>query len=102
MHALICDLLNLFRIKKESRTVRNVLVIELFEMGGAIMAYTAIKYIKEKLNDVNIYCLSTNKTREVWDSLNIIPPENIVTINDRNLFTFITSAIKQIAHLPFH
>jgi len=99
--SIICfifDLLGLFKIKK-TRTVKNVLVIELFEMGAGIMAYPSIKYIKEKLDNANIYCLATNKTKEVWDLLEIIPPENILAVNDRNLFTFAASLIKQIIRL---
>lgn len=60
------------------------------------MAYSSIKYIKENLNGVNVHCLSTAKIKEVWELLNIIPSENILLVNDRNLFTFITSLIKQI------
>jgi len=98
---LICrvlSLLNVFKIKKKSEAVKNVLVIELFEMGGAVMAYSSIKYIKENLNGANVYCLSTAKIKEVWELLNIVPSENILSVDDKNLFTFATSLIKQILY----
>lgn len=96
---LAFNLLNLFKFPKKSRTVKNVLLIELFEMGGAIMAYPSIKYIKENLDGANIYCLSTKKITEVWELLNEISPENILAVNDKNLFTFTTSLLKQIFYL---
>lgn len=99
---LICwmfNLLNVFKIKKNVKAFKNVLVIQLFEMGAGIMAYPSIKYIKEKLGEVNIYFLSTNNIKEVWELLNVVPSENILTINDKNLFTFATSLIKQIIYL---
>jgi ADP-heptose:LPS heptosyltransferase len=99
--SIICfifDLLSLFKVKK-TRDVKKVLVIELFEMGAGIMAYSAIKYIREKLPDADIYCLATNKTKEVWELLEIIPPENILAVNDRNLFTFAASLLGQLIRL---
>ena len=95
----ICRLfnfLNIFRFKRKTGPIKNVLVIELFEMGAAVMAYSSIKYIEENLDSVNIYCLSTDKVKESWNLLNIIPPQNVLSINDKNLFTFIKSLIKQI------
>lgn len=96
---LICFvfyLLNLFRFKRKPKTIKNILLIELFEMGAGIMAYPSIRYIKDTLQDPDIYFLSTRRTNKVWQLLKIIPPENILTIDDRNLFTFATSLIKQV------
>lgn len=83
----ICRLfnfLNIFGYKRETGPIINVLIIELFEMGAAIMAYSSLKYLKEHLDGVNIYCLSTEKVQEPWKLLNIIPTQNVLSINDKN------------------
>lgn len=98
----ICWLFNfidIFKINRKTGPVKNVLIIELFEIGGAVMAHSSIKYIKDNLDESNIYCLSTAKIKNVWGLLNLIPPENILPIDDRNLFTFTKSLIKQILFL---
>jgi ADP-heptose:LPS heptosyltransferase len=99
---LICHLFNflhIFKIRRKTGPVKNVLIIELFEMGAAVMAYSSIKHIIKNLNAVNIYCLSTKQIRETWELLNLVPSENIMSIDDRNLFAFIKSLIKQVIYL---
>lgn len=99
---LICSvfsLINKFRFKKDVKHIRNVLIIEIFEMGASIMSYPSIKYIKEKLNNPNIYCLCLEKVKDPWGLSDIIPEKNIITINGTNLFTFVKSLIKQIIFL---
>ena len=97
--SLICfifSLINRFKQKKKAKSIKTVLVIELFEMGAAMMAYSSIKYIKAKLKDPSIYCLCLNKVGGSWSLLGLIPKENILTINEKDLFNFIISTIKQI------
>jgi len=100
--SLICfifSLINKFNPKKRVKSIKNVLVIELFEIGAAIMAHSSINYIKIKLKNPSIYCLCLNGGKESWRLLNLIPNENILTINGKNLFSFIRTLIKQIMFL---
>jgi ADP-heptose:LPS heptosyltransferase len=99
---LICSILSLtnkFRLKKKTRPIKNVLIIELFEMGAAIMAYSSVNYIKNKLDNPHIYCLCLDEIKPSWELLNIIPEENILSVDGTNLFTFTKSLIKQIIFL---
>lgn len=100
--SLICFIFSAlykFKKKKSLTTRKNILLIELFEMGAAIMAYPSIKYIKKTIPDAKIFCLCTNKVRESWELLGIVPKENIFSINDRNLIIFAISLIRHIAIL---
>ena len=47
--SFVCFMLltpNLFRRTPKDRTIKKVLVIELFEMGASLMAYPSLQYIK--------------------------------------------------------
>jgi hypothetical protein len=47
--SVICrffSLIHFFKVGRKNRPIKNILVIELFEMGVAISSYPSIKYIK--------------------------------------------------------
>ncbi len=95
----IFSLIAAIKIKRKNTQVKNILVMELFEMGAATMAYSSIAYIKNKIKDSNIYCLTLKSMKESWELLDIIPEKNIYTIDDRNLMTFFFSLCSQIIKL---
>jgi hypothetical protein len=72
----------------KNRLIKNILVIELSEMGMAILSYPSLKYIKEKNSDVNIYSLTLRTMRESWKILGIIEKYNIFEVEDKSLFQF--------------
>jgi ADP-heptose:LPS heptosyltransferase len=89
-------LINKMRPRRKVDNIRNILIIELFEMGAAIMAYSSLRYIKENLDDPNIYVITLDRVKPSWDILDIIPEENFFSIKGKNLFTFITSLLRQV------
>ena len=97
--SLIClffSLIHRFRIGQKNRPIKNILVIELFEMGAAIMIYPSLKYIKEKNPDANIYTLTLRSMRETWEILGIIQNHNIFIVEEKNLYIFAKSLLKCI------
>ncbi|MGE5557184.1 MAG: glycosyltransferase family 9 protein [Bacillota bacterium] len=96
---MLFSLLNVFRRKNKKAAVKNVLVVELFEMGAAVMAYPAIRFVQKKLQDVNIYCLCTDSVRQSWEILNVLPRENILSIKSGNLLQFAASLLRKIWRL---
>ncbi len=76
--------------------LKRVVVIELFEMGAAIMAGPSLRYLKKEVPDLEVKCLTTPASREAWRVLGLIPEENIHTIEGDNLFSFALSALKQL------
>ncbi len=79
---------------KERKPVKNVLALELFEMGAAIMIHPSLLYIKEHYKDVNLYCLTTRGMKKSWMLLRVIPEENILVLDDRNMISLAVSLIK--------
>ena len=79
--------------------VSRVLLIELFEMGASIMAYSSIRHLKHALNDPDIYVLCMDNIRQAWEVLQEVPERNILTLNGDSLISLATSIIRQALRL---
>ena len=77
--------------KKESKPVeiKKILIILLSEMGALVLAYPMFQRLKEKFPDAALHVMLFEKNREVAELLGVIPPENILTINDKSMAAFI-------------
>jgi ADP-heptose:LPS heptosyltransferase len=67
---------------------RRVLVILLSEMGSLVLASAMFTRLKEKYPNAAIHALLFARSREVLDLLDVIPNENVLTVNDRSLKQF--------------
>src|SRR3989304_1185840 len=92
----IFSFIHLLRVGRENRPIKNILVIELFEMGAAIMTYPSLMYIQEKNPGVNIYSLTLKTMKESWNMLGIIQSHNIFAVEEKSLFHFSKSLFKHI------
>jgi ADP-heptose:LPS heptosyltransferase len=81
------------------KQIKNILLIELFEMGAAMMVYPSLQYIKHKVESPTVYCLTLKSIKSSWEVLDTIPSKNIYAINDNNLLTFFTSLFSNILQL---
>ncbi len=83
------------RSKKE--TPEKILFIELSEMGSALLAAPAIQSLMvEDRNSEDLYFLIFQSNRESVDLLDIIPKENVLTIDDTNFFRFTLSSLRTL------
>ena len=96
---LFFSLIHFINLGRKNRPIKNILVIELFEMGAAILSYPSLKYIKEKNPDVNIYSLTLRTMRESWKMLGIVENYNIFEVEEKSLFQFSKSLFKNILEL---
>jgi len=104
----ICRLLSLFyRNKKKeagSKKPERILVLLLSEMGSLVLAHPMFQRIRSKYPRASIHVLLFEKNREVLDLLAVVPPENILTINDRSMLRFAGDTIgvlKKMRELNF-
>ncbi len=100
--SIICwglTLIHKLRPKKKAKKIKNILVIELVEMGAAVMAYPSLSYIKRTVPDSNIYCLCLTSTKELWMMLDVLPPGHVFAIDNRTIPRFFVSLVRQIAAL---
>jgi len=83
----------------KDKRIKNVLVMELFEMGAAMMIFPSIQCIKNKTENPTIYCLTLKSIKKSWELLDAIPSENIYAIDDKNLLSFFFSLFGNILEL---
>jgi ADP-heptose:LPS heptosyltransferase len=64
---------------------RNILFIQLAEMGTMVVAYPALKKARDLFPDATLHFLCFEQIRASVEILGIIAPENIITIDARSL-----------------
>ena len=63
---------------------RNILFIQLAEMGTMVVAYPALRKARELYPDATLYFLCFAQIRPSVEILEIIAPENIITLDSRS------------------
>lgn len=105
--APICFLLTLVRYfsklkpwqKKPAALAKKFLFIELSEMGSAILAYPAMKYLKKQYPGAEIFFMIFTKNRASVDILGLVKPANVLTINEQSLLSFFIDVFKNILRI---
>ena len=72
---------------------RNILFIQLAEMGTMVVAYPAIRKARELFPDATLYFLCFTEIRSSVEMLEIIPSENIVAINAHSVLSFVRDSL---------
>ncbi|MCC6953165.1 MAG: glycosyltransferase family 9 protein [Deltaproteobacteria bacterium] len=75
-------------------TPRRVLLIELSEMGSAMLAYSSIVNLQSRLSPESVYFLIFRSNRESVSLLNVIPDEQILTLDDRSFLRLVVSTLR--------
>ena len=73
---------------------RRILVILLSEMGSLVLGQAMFAQLKQKYPGAAIYTLMFARNREVLDLLDVIPRENVLTVNDRSLTQFALDCLR--------
>jgi ADP-heptose:LPS heptosyltransferase len=89
----------LFFKKGPARPWKKFLFIELSEMGSAILAYPALRAVQRRYPGAELYFLIFEKNRASVDILGLVPRENVLTIREKSLGTFLTDVIKAVARM---
>jgi ADP-heptose:LPS heptosyltransferase len=95
----ICGLLSIFKRRRKPSTPRRILFVEFFEMGAAIMAYSALKYIESNLPECELHVLCVSGNRESWKLLGLVPEENIHGIEAKSMWRFLSSLVAGLGGL---
>jgi ADP-heptose:LPS heptosyltransferase len=72
---------------------RRILIILLSEMGSLVLAQPMFAKLKQQYPDASLYILMFAKNREVLDLLGVMPPEHVITINDKSLGGFVSDVL---------
>jgi len=94
---------NLKRLLSTNRNItvqpENILFLQLSETGALILAYPAIKKVKEKYPNANIYLLIFKESSEFTKHLGIIPRENIILMRSANFWTLLVDFFRNIKRI---
>jgi ADP-heptose:LPS heptosyltransferase len=96
---LICWLLSPFKRRAHPSPCRQILFIEFFEMGAAIMSYSALKYVKDKLPECELHVLCVSSSKESWELLGLVPAQNIHVVEGNGMMHFLFSLLRTIGRL---
>jgi len=81
------------------RAYKKFLIVQLSEMGTAILAYPALKYIKKKYPGAELFYMIFEKNTPSIEMLGEIPPRNVLTISDKSLLLFFRDTVKNIIRM---
>jgi len=103
----VCFLLSILRWagnrllpkKGPGRPFKKFLLIELSEMGSAILAYPTLKAIQKDYPGAELYFMIFEKNRASVDILNLVPRENVLTIREKSLGSFLTDVFRTIVRM---
>ena len=79
--------------RRGSKSLRNVLFIELSEMGSAILVDPAMRKLQKKTG-VNLHFAIFKKNKPSLDLLKTVPEENIYSIREGNILNFVFDTLK--------
>lgn len=85
---IVDKILNIFN--KNDKSVKNVLLIELSEMGSAIIVDPAMRKLKSNI-DGELFFVIFKKNKISLQLLNTVKDENIYTIDESSIFALIKS-----------
>lgn len=64
-----------------------------------MLGYPMFQRLKKKFPAASLHIMLFEKNREVVELLGVIPPENIITINDKSMPVFVKSALGALADM---
>jgi ADP-heptose:LPS heptosyltransferase len=73
---------------------RNILFIQLAEMGTMVVAYPALKKARELHPDATLHFLCFTQIRSSVEMLEIIPSENIITIDSHSGLSLVRDTLR--------
>jgi ADP-heptose:LPS heptosyltransferase len=93
------SLLALLRPKRAVREPRAILVILLSEMGSMVCAQPMLRRLRQRHPEARLYALVFQKNRGVVDLLGLVPPDQVVCVDDRSFGALARSALAAIRTL---
>jgi ADP-heptose:LPS heptosyltransferase len=82
--------LRLFGLRRDAAgTPKHILFVQLAEMGTMVVAYPSLAKARELFPDATLHFLCFRQIRSSVEMLNILDRDNIITIDDRSLWSLL-------------
>jgi ADP-heptose:LPS heptosyltransferase len=102
----LCAILTLLRRLKGGAFVservelpRNVLFVKLAEQGSTVLAYPAISRALQLVGRENVFFLVFEENRFILDAMELIPPENVITIRHKHPIELAWQALRALLRI---
>lgn len=98
----LCVLLTVFREfanlfgSRALPPVRKILFVKFAEQGATVLAWSAIRRAVEKVGKENVYFAVFENNRPILDVLDVIPPQNVISIPAKGLSATLTGFCRAI------
>ncbi|MDP1633955.1 MAG: glycosyltransferase family 9 protein [Gallionellaceae bacterium] len=80
-------------------SIQRILIVLLSEMGSLVLAQPMFAELKRRYPDAELHMLMFAKNREVLDLLDVMPKENVITLNDKALGSFAADSLNAIRRM---
>lgn len=85
--------------RKKSKIPKNILILQLSEMGATVLVRPSIQYLKKRYPDAEIFYLIFEEMKESLFPLDVIPPKNVLTIASLSVAGLTKDTIKVLYKL---
>ncbi len=75
---------------------KRILIVLLSEMGSLVLAQPMFAELKRRYPAAELHMLMFAKNREVLDLLGVMPPQNVITLNDKSLGKFAGDSLRAL------
>lgn len=75
---------------------QRILIVLLSEMGSLVLASSMFEELYRRYPGASLHMLMFKKNREVLDLMDVIPPENVITLDDKALGRFVQDSLRAI------
>ncbi len=75
---------------------KRILIVLLSEMGSLVLAQPMFAKLKQQYPGAELHILMFKKNREVLDLLGVMPPEHVITLNDKSLGQFVPDILRAL------
>ena len=98
-----CAVLTLWRRIVDRRPgtgpIKRILFLKLVEQGATVLAYPALRTAVERVGAENVFFMVLEENRPILDMLEIIPPQNVISVPSGGLFTTVAGMIRGLARV---
>jgi ADP-heptose:LPS heptosyltransferase len=79
--------------------LRNILFVKLAEQGSTVLAIAAINRAVALVGKENVYFIAFEENRFILDLLELVPEENVITVNSQTLTELAMSTLRAVRRM---
>jgi ADP-heptose:LPS heptosyltransferase len=85
--------------RRDAGPIRSLVFIKLAEQGSTVLAHLALHNAVERVGRDNVFMVVFDDNRFILDVLDVIPPENVITVRSDSFLALLGSVVGGILRL---